>query len=371
MTSFIPVLLILAVGLVVAPASGDSRENRFLKPPPKLYKLFAKIKLGLPFSALGYLCSQLNDLGAFPPLDPPDMARMSFLLRTDDCQNVSIPLTEAERLWEAPGFHQDRPTVIYITGWLTNIKRSNSGPVAKAYNCRNDTNFVVLDADNFIDTLYPLAALNTEVIGAYLAEALLKLDRSYVSRKVHLVGHSLGAQIAGSAGRNFKKLSGGATLARVTGLDPANPCFYKGNDPKGVRSGDAEFVDIIHTNPGVLGTPKVVGDADFFVHGDSPFQTGCGILTVTKVPCSHERAVEYWTETVYRTNGNSFLGKHCVRETDLSDARNCKDTRTVMGHDASVRERGIFYVDANDEEPFGTNANPEAYTSSNSQCGAC
>ncbi|EDW27752.1 GL19877 [Drosophila persimilis] len=352
MTSFIPVLLILAVGLVVAPSSGDSRENRFLKPPPKLYKLFAKIKLGLPFSALGYLCSQLNDLGAFPPLDPPEMARMSFLLRTDDCQNVSIPLTEAERLWEAPGFHQDRPTVIYITGWLTNIKRSNSGPVAKAYNCRNDTNFVVLDADNFIDTLYTLAALNTEVIGAYLAEALLKLDRSYVSRKVHLVGHSLGAQIAGSAGRNFKKLSGGATLARVTGLDPANPCFYKGNDPEGVRSGDAEFVDIIHTNPGVLGTPKVVGDADFFVHGDSPFQTGCGILTVKKVPCSHERAVEYWTETVYRTNGNSFLGKHCVRETDLSDARNCKDTRDSHGTRCQWS--------ATPKQPSAQIANPEA-----------
>ncbi|XP_033241370.1 phospholipase A1 2-like [Drosophila pseudoobscura] len=375
MTPFTPVLLLLALGLA---GSSESETQKGLDLGARLEQLqdtlqqvFVGLPLGITFSQLNKLCSTIVDLGLVQTKIIPDMSRMSFLLRTDECQNVSIPLTEAEKLWEAPGFYQDRPTVIFITGWRTSITDSNSGPADKAYNCRNDTNFVLLDAADFIDTLYSWSALNTEVIGAYVAEALLKLDRSYVIQKVHLVGHSLGAQIAGSAGRNFKKLSEGATLARVTGLDPANPCFYKGNDPKGVRSGDAEFVDIIHTNPGVLGTPKVVGDADFFVHGDSPFQTGCGILTVTKVPCSHERAVEYWTETVYRTNGNSFLGKHCVRETDLSDARNCKDTRTVMGHDASVRERGIFYVDANDEEPFGTNANPEAYTSSNSQCGAC
>ncbi|XP_001354611.3 probable phospholipase A1 magnifin [Drosophila pseudoobscura] len=371
MTPFTPVLLLLALGLA---GSSESETQKGLDLGARLEQLqdtlqqvFVGLPLGITFSQLNKLCSTIVDLGLVQTKIIPDMSRMSFLLRTDECQNVSIPLTEAEKLWEAPGFYQDRPTVIFITGWRTSITDSNSGPAAKAYNCRNDTNFVLLDAADFIDTLYSWSALNTEAIGAYVAEALLKLDRSYVIQKVHLVGHSLGAQIAGSAGRNFKKLSEGATLARVTGLDPANPCFYDGNNLGGVRSGDAEFVDIIHTNPGVLGTPKVVGDADFYVEGLFAFKSGCG----ASVSCSHDRAVKYYSETVYRTNTNNFLGKSCGRYADLWDGRNCNDTRAVMGYGASARDQGFFYVDANDEEPFGTNANPEAYTASNSQCGAC
>ncbi|XP_022208621.2 probable phospholipase A1 magnifin [Drosophila obscura] len=382
MTPFIPVLLLLALGMAVAPSSGDngadSSEIEIQKRldlgtlkdlQEKLNEVVIGLPLGFTFSALNKLCSTIVDLGLVQPKVTPDMSGMSFLLRTDECKNISIPLTEADKLWEAPGFYQDRPTVIFITGWRTNIQNSNSGPVAKAYNCRNDTNFVLLDAADFIDTLYSWSALNTEAIGKYVAQALLKLNRTYVIDKVHVVGHSLGAQIAGSAGRNYKQLSEGATLARVTGLDPANPCFYDGNDLPGVRSGDARFVDIIHTNPGILGTPKIVGDADFFVQGLFPFKSGCAGLDV--ISCSHGRAVEYFTETLYRTNTNNFLGKRCNRYEDLWNGRKCNDTRTVMGYDASARDLGFFYVDANAVEPFGKNANLQSFTSSNSQCGAC
>ncbi|XP_041451416.1 probable phospholipase A1 magnifin [Drosophila obscura] len=376
MTPFITVLLLLALGMAVAPSSGDnradSRENEIQKRldlgaleqlQEKLNEVVIGLPLDLTFSALNQLCSTIVDLGLVQPKITPDMSRMSFLLRTDECQNVSIPLTKAEKLWETPGFDQDRPTVIFITGWLSNIQNSNSGPVAKAYSCRNDTNYVLLDAADFIDTLYSWSALNTEAIGKYVAQALLKLNRTYVIDKVHV------AQIAGSAGRNYKQLSEGATLARVTGLDPANPCFYDGNDLPGVRSGDARFVDIIHTNPGILGTPKIVGDADFFVQGLFPFKSGCAGLDV--IGCSHSRAVEYWAESVYRTNTNNFLGKRCNRFADLLDGRRCIDNRTVMGYDASARDLGFFYVDAKAVEPFGKNANLQTFTSSNSQCGAC
>lgn len=110
----------------------------------QLNQFVVGLPLDLGFSTLNYICSTIVDLGVVRSKLIPDMSRMSFLLRSsDDCQNTSIPLTQAEQLWNTTGFYQDRPTVLFITGWTTSINNSNSGPVAKAYLCRNDTNVLV------------------------------------------------------------------------------------------------------------------------------------------------------------------------------------------------------------------------------------
>lgn len=51
------------------------------------------------------------------------------------------------------------------------------------------------------------------------------------------------------------------------GLDPANPCFNQGENLTGLARGDAEFVDVIHSNSGALGKRDPIGDADFFPNG--------------------------------------------------------------------------------------------------------
>ena len=62
------------------------------------------------------------------------------------------------------------------------------------------------------------------------------------AKDVHIIGHSLGAHIAGYAG---ERVPG---LARITGLDPAEPLFQ--DMPEFVRldPSDAHFVDVIHTD---------------------------------------------------------------------------------------------------------------------------
>lgn len=64
-----------------------------------------------------------------------------------------------------------------------------------------------------------------------------------------LLGNSLGAHIVGSAGRNLNYMTD-RLLPRITGLDPANPCFNQGENLTGLARGDAEFVDVIHSNAG-------------------------------------------------------------------------------------------------------------------------
>lgn len=84
--------------------------------------------------------------------------------------------------------------------------------------------------------------------------------------KLNCIGHSLGAQIVGQAGRNFTQQTG-KQLPRITGLDPAKPCFNAGTGLSGLQKTDAKFVDIIHTDPGVLAVEGAIGDADFYPNG--------------------------------------------------------------------------------------------------------
>lgn len=80
----------------------------------------------------------------------------------------------------------------------------------------------VLDTAAFVDTLYAWSAFNTQAIGNYVALALQMLvNSSFPLDKIHVIGHSLGAQICGAAGRTFTELTQ-LSLPRITGLDPAS-----------------------------------------------------------------------------------------------------------------------------------------------------
>ena len=63
----------------------------------------------------------------------------------------------------------------------------------------------------------------------------------------HVIGHSLGAHIAGYAGAHLQQYFH-VKLPRITGLDPAYPFF--GEAPPVIRldPSDATFVDVMHTD---------------------------------------------------------------------------------------------------------------------------
>ena len=63
----------------------------------------------------------------------------------------------------------------------------------------------------------------------------------------HLIGHSLGSHIAGYAGERLKT-SGVGLLGRISALDPAEPLFQSMPEFVRLDPGDADFVDVIHTD---------------------------------------------------------------------------------------------------------------------------
>ena len=94
------------------------------------------------------------------------------------------------------------------------------------------------------------------------------IDAHYVEgpKKIHLIGHSLGAHVIGSAGYLVhQKL--GKKIGRITGLDPAGP-FMKLLKPKDrLSKSKGIFVDALHTQIDFFGTGVALGHVDFYANG--------------------------------------------------------------------------------------------------------
>lgn len=74
------------------------------------------------------------------------------------------------------------------------------------------------------------------------------------------IGHSLGAHICGIAG---KRLTQGR-FNTIAGLDPAGPLFTLGNPATRLDSGDAEYVEVVHTDTRSFGIADPIGHSDFY-----------------------------------------------------------------------------------------------------------
>lgn len=65
------------------------------------------------------------------------------------------------------------------------------------------------------------------------------------------------------------------TRISIAGLDPALPLYTFQSKNQRLCPSDAAFVDVIHTDGGVLGLPFPMGHADFFPNGGVGLQPGC------------------------------------------------------------------------------------------------
>lgn len=81
---------------------------------------------------------------------------------------------------------------------------------------------------------------------------------------IHMIGMSAGAHIFAEVGVNYFSRTG-KKIARISGLDPAGP--LKGPPivlGTKLSPDSADFVDVYHTNAGLLGTFVQSGHVDFY-----------------------------------------------------------------------------------------------------------
>ncbi|XP_068158778.1 vitellogenin-3 [Drosophila tropicalis] len=322
---------------------------------------------GYPFqvvaSSINAICSQAVGTNNVKSKYTPDISKMSFQLRTA-CTKQSYPLLHPEGLWQSKDFDPNKKVVILATGWTTTVNGSDTIDLfSKAYNCRGDVNFVAIDAAQFVDTLYSWSAFNTGEIGAIIARSLVKLLEVVPVRNIHLIGHSLGAHIVGATGRFLHEYTG-QKIPHITGLDPAKPCFNEGETLSGLMRGDGAFVDVIHSNSGVLGKREPLGDVDFYPDGTGPLPSGC--LTAI---CAHSRSWQYYLESIYPGNELNFMSAQCNSISSLRDKR-CPGVLQPMGYAVPHFVKGNYFLEVKSSEPYGYGSS-ENRTVEYKNCGLC
>ncbi|XP_058065811.1 pancreatic lipase-related protein 2-like [Anopheles bellator] len=212
---------------------------------------------------------------------------------------------------------------VLIHGWMANRDHIATVPIRTAYLLRNEhNNLLVGDWTNASALLYPVARELVQPVGYRIASILSRLMHllGIDYSQVHIIGHSLGAHVAGNVGNYFS-----GRLARITALDPAGPLFsHNSRDAVGPRA--AKFVDVIHTDGLVLGELVPRGHVDFYPNHGVPPQPGCETLDVlTLHACSHYRSTGYFAESILLPN--SFIAIRCEQRESVNQYKGCQPVK--------------------------------------------
>ncbi|XP_050442289.1 lipase member H-A-like isoform X2 [Adelges cooleyi] len=284
---------------------------------------------------------------------------VTFLYWNSNCGNnnpAELKLNQEEELFKY--WIEGLPLKVIVHGWLDSTEYEDDGVtcVKKAYVDVGGFNVITADWGELANSqTYPMAAIFTKDVGAIIARLLHNIMQLEIiqPKDIHIIGHSLGAHIAGVIGSHF---TGSDQIGRITALDPACPGFeiFKINTQR-LRSTDALFVDVIHSSAGTGGYSKSIGHADFRPNGGKAPQPGCfsGFqpMDIFKaICCSHSRAYLLYADSVYHRN--SMQAVECGSWDEFNNGGCTSGYQSYMGHDANPNARGDFYLETNRSAPY-------------------
>ncbi|CAG2168260.1 unnamed protein product [Oppiella nova] len=204
---------------------------------------------------------------------------------------------------------------------------------------------------------YTEAATNTQVVGRQITLLVESLRRNGRTNpfNVHLFGFSLGAQIAGFAGK-YSQMKYKWKFGRISALDAAGPLF-EGYPGSYLTKSDAYFVDAIHTSAGnnilkgELGFLGPIGHIDFYPNNGTR-QPRCQKRIVST--CDHNSAL-YYMESSLRSAANcTFVAFKCNSWLEYVSGK-CSDRIgvAVMGYlSVLARSGGNHYLKTTAKYPF-------------------
>lgn len=170
-------------------------------------------------------------------------------------------------------FDVSRPTRVLIHGFQSDANADVNVLLTAAYLRNYDVNIIVVDWSVGASTINYISARNRVFeVGPLVAQLLDFLQENILFdySRLTIVGHSLGAHIAGVIGKNVRR----GRVNTIIGLDPAGPLFDANNPRNRLDSTDATYVEVIHSDTRNFGIGAVIGHADFFPNNGSN-QPGC------------------------------------------------------------------------------------------------
>lgn len=241
-------------------------------------------------------------------------------------------------------FKSSVPTIVFIPGFNNKPDEPVMKEIAINYLRKQPVNFLSYNISMYVQNNYLVSANHSPYLAKILSNFIMDLlDMGVSENSIHLIGYSLGAQIAGLAGRRLKRRHN-IVLSRITALDPASPCFTN----LSLNEYDAKYVDVIHTS--ILSfSDNRMGHADFYVNGDLGLQPGCDPIDI---PCSHARSSKIYAESILNENG--FVAMLCEKSR-YSNYKCNKNELSLLGYASSPNTRGVYYLRTNPASPFAMN----------------
>ncbi|CAK9794737.1 Phospholipase A1 [Anthophora plagiata] len=252
----------------------------------------------------------------------------------------------------------DKKVAFLIHGFISEANNSNYFELITAWLKKDDINIFSLDWSDaacrsslsFTNLFtYGSAVDNIPVVSRYLTNFTVVLVHKYGVKvnEIVVVGHSLGAHIAGFFGKHIQDIFQ-QKYKHIIGLDPAGPKFSNKDCAQRLCKTDAAFVQIFHTSY-LAGIHDAIGVDDFYFNGGNS-QPGC-----TFTVCSHSRAVKYLTETILHSQ--CFIGTQWENWFDsILNWGECNPT--ICSHPGldtpEEKTTGSFYVATESTEPYCT-----------------
>ncbi|CAL4066620.1 unnamed protein product, partial [Meganyctiphanes norvegica] len=331
--------------------------------PPK--EGFSKMTITKPF-AISEI-SENNSVMSHPLVT-------ALYIWTRDLPDGSPVIVEPGNITSQTDF-TPRQTFVIIHGFLGNVSNPWILQIKNKLLTRSLCNVIAVSwyAGYYYASYWDIAARVPHVarVLAQMMNQLITL-KGLDASSIHIIGHSLGAHVAGFCAKEISP-----KVARISGLDPAGPSFRKVGRLHRLDHSDADYVDILHTNGchsylvwDCFGIDENIGHSDFWPNG-GVYQPSCISSSRAKHTdtrnssmnfeigdsCHHDMAYWYFLESIdYNTAGDSrFLARPCGPHNwplYLTGACPCGYLPQFMGFYADYRSPGIFYLATHSESPY-------------------
>uniref|UniRef100_A0A1Y9IV86 Lipase domain-containing protein n=1 Tax=Anopheles minimus TaxID=112268 RepID=A0A1Y9IV86_9DIPT len=354
LSGVIPILLVVSVQCVIGSSS----------PVPLFLENELEEWVRIPTLVGEWIWTHRRSIGVMmkqhqKSLPSSDIEFVLYTRRDTSDEGHRLELENEESLLSS-NFNPVRPTRIIVHGWQS----SKSSPIAESirdtYLLLWDYNVIVVDWSacsmhwNYVRAVGCVPDVGQSL--ALLLDALQK-QMGLLMEDVYIIGHSLGAHIAGIAGKTIQS----GLLHTIIALDPALPLFSIRQQENRIGHQDAMYVEVIHTNGGLLGFLHPIGTADFYPNGGS-HQPGCGFNVVGL--CSHSRAWELFVESLLEPEEKLLASRvesldAIQQETEPPVLKSDPDShpmveRVKMGGEPSSagQARGLYSITTRDKSPF-------------------
>lgn len=198
-------------------------------------------------------------------------AHLDFILYKQDDNNDPIVLDPGNPKEIDP----DKKVILIMHGWLQDANSSGIIKLKNAYLNRYDANVIILDWSQIAKQAYTVSYCHMQRMSIKISKFLCHISTNLgvALNEVHVVGYSLGAQLAGVSAQ-YVKSKCKKQIGRITGLDPSGPLFQNLPERRRLDKGDAGFVDVIHTDQMKFGYSGSTGGSDFYPNCGQ-VQPGC------------------------------------------------------------------------------------------------